>query len=146
MFRCQTCFLSSFSFLVSTGQLCGTVFWLHLISEKEDFYSLPHLLSYQDCKNFQGELFGICNLFRDLSDRLFTSEIIEPQKKQGQKRGNDSDGKDKSAEHGTHFVYSEEGLAGTSNPEIQECNSLEKVTTKEPVLKELGKILRCFLG
>ncbi|KAL4328053.1 hypothetical protein AHAS_Ahas13G0161600 [Arachis hypogaea] len=31
----------------------------------------------QDCKEFQGELFGICNLFRDLSDKLFTSEIIK---------------------------------------------------------------------
>ncbi|CAH9114067.1 unnamed protein product [Cuscuta epithymum] len=31
----------------------------------------------QDCKEFQGELFGICNLFRDLSDQLFTSDIIE---------------------------------------------------------------------
>ncbi|KAJ9562932.1 hypothetical protein OSB04_008092 [Centaurea solstitialis] len=31
----------------------------------------------QDCKEFQGELFGISNLFRDLSDKLFTSEIIE---------------------------------------------------------------------
>ncbi|KAF7015151.1 unnamed protein product [Triticum aestivum] len=31
----------------------------------------------QDDKKFQGELFGICNLFRDLSDKLFTSEIIE---------------------------------------------------------------------
>ncbi|XP_031481063.1 switch 2 isoform X1 [Nymphaea colorata] len=30
----------------------------------------------QDCKEFQGELFGICNLFRDLSDKLFTSEIV----------------------------------------------------------------------
>ncbi|KAK4788486.1 hypothetical protein SAY86_019805 [Trapa natans] len=35
----------------------------------------------QDCKEFQGELFGICNLFRDLSDKLFTSEIIELHKK-----------------------------------------------------------------
>ena len=32
---------------------------------------------FQDDKKFQGELFGICNLFRDLSDKLFTSEIIE---------------------------------------------------------------------
>ncbi|XP_073226331.1 switch 2 isoform X4 [Cicer arietinum] len=31
----------------------------------------------QDCKEFKGELFGICNLFRDLSDKIFTSEIIE---------------------------------------------------------------------
>uniref|UniRef100_A0A803QJG7 Switch 2 n=1 Tax=Cannabis sativa TaxID=3483 RepID=A0A803QJG7_CANSA len=30
----------------------------------------------QNCKEFQGELFGICNLFRDLSDKVFTSEII----------------------------------------------------------------------
>ncbi|XP_024988466.1 switch 2 isoform X2 [Cynara cardunculus var. scolymus] len=37
----------------------------------------------QDCKEFQGELFGISNLFRDLSDKLFTSEIIEPHDKQG---------------------------------------------------------------
>lgn len=37
----------------------------------------------QDCKEFQGELFGICNLFRDLSDKLFTSEIIEMHEKQG---------------------------------------------------------------
>ncbi|KAG9439253.1 hypothetical protein H6P81_019418 [Aristolochia fimbriata] len=33
----------------------------------------------QDCKEFQGELFGIGNLFRDLSDKLFTREIIELQ-------------------------------------------------------------------
>ncbi|XP_071701581.1 switch 2-like [Rutidosis leptorrhynchoides] len=33
----------------------------------------------QDCKEFQGELFGISNLFRDLSDKLFTSEIIHKQ-------------------------------------------------------------------
>ncbi|XP_065876796.1 switch 2 [Euphorbia lathyris] len=37
----------------------------------------------QDCKQFQGELFGICNLFRDLSDKLFTSEILELHDKQG---------------------------------------------------------------
>lgn len=37
----------------------------------------------QDCKEFQGELFGICNLFRDLSDKLFTSEIIELHENQG---------------------------------------------------------------
>ncbi|XP_042436197.1 switch 2-like isoform X2 [Zingiber officinale] len=38
----------------------------------------------QDCKEFQGELFGICNLFHDLSDKLFTSEIIEMHEKGGQ--------------------------------------------------------------
>ncbi|XP_020578649.1 switch 2 [Phalaenopsis equestris] len=39
----------------------------------------------QDCKEFKGELFGICNLFRDLSDKLFTSEIIEMHAKNGKK-------------------------------------------------------------
>ena len=39
-------------------------------------------LLLQDCKEFKGELFGICNLFRDLSDKLFTSEIIELHGKQ----------------------------------------------------------------
>ncbi|CAN8295742.1 unnamed protein product [Cochlearia groenlandica] len=34
----------------------------------------------QDCKEFKGELFGISNLFRDLSDKLFTSEIVEVHK------------------------------------------------------------------
>ncbi|KAK9078755.1 hypothetical protein SSX86_002813 [Deinandra increscens subsp. villosa] len=40
----------------------------------------------QDCKEFQGELFGISNLFRDLSDKLFTSEIIQSYDKQGTKQ------------------------------------------------------------
>lgn len=44
--------------------------------------SLPKPLNicgshFQDSKEFQGELFGISNLFSDLSDKLFTSEIIE---------------------------------------------------------------------
>lgn len=41
----------------------------------------------QDCKEFKGELFGICNLFRDLSDKLFTSEIFELHEKNGQDYG-----------------------------------------------------------
>ncbi|KAL1817503.1 hypothetical protein DCAR_0521950 [Daucus carota subsp. sativus] len=49
----------------------------------------------QDCKQFQGELFGICNLFRDLSDKLFTSEIIELHEKQGQEQENPSARQDK---------------------------------------------------
>lgn len=49
-------------------------------------YSFTSVASLQDCKNFQGELFGICNLFRDLSDKLFTSEIIELHEKQGRQQ------------------------------------------------------------
>ncbi|KAJ3678039.1 hypothetical protein LUZ60_001842 [Juncus effusus] len=42
----------------------------------------------QDNKKFQGELFGISNLFRDLSDKLFTSEIIEMHEDQGKQINN----------------------------------------------------------
>ncbi|KAI3994781.1 hypothetical protein MKX01_037332 [Papaver californicum] len=45
----------------------------------------------QACKEFQGELFGISNLFRDLSDKLFTSEIIELNGKHDQNHGNHND-------------------------------------------------------
>lgn len=48
------------------------------------------LIQVQDCKKFQGELFGICNLFRDLSDKLFTSEIIEMHEEQGRNTGTDN--------------------------------------------------------
>ncbi|KAK3149815.1 hypothetical protein QOZ80_3AG0223310 [Eleusine coracana subsp. coracana] len=51
-------------FLISTRAVSGKI-------EKRYFEGV------QDDKKFKGELFGICNLFRDLSDKLFTSEIIE---------------------------------------------------------------------
>ncbi|KAK1279882.1 DNA repair and recombination protein RAD54 [Acorus gramineus] len=51
----------------------------------------------QDCKEFKGELFGICNLFRDLSDKQFTSEIIEMHDKQGQEDQNSQHNKCESA-------------------------------------------------
>ncbi|KAK6141101.1 hypothetical protein DH2020_025156 [Rehmannia glutinosa] len=41
----------------------------------------------QDCKEFQGELFGICNLFRDLSNELFTSEIVQVHEKETSAKG-----------------------------------------------------------
>lgn len=40
-------------------------------------------LFLKDSKEFRGELFGICNLFRDLSDKLFTSNIVGVHDKQG---------------------------------------------------------------
>lgn len=42
---------------------------------------LTSVVCLKDCKEFQGELFGICNLFRDLSDKLFTSELVESHEK-----------------------------------------------------------------
>lgn len=46
----------------------------------------------QDDKKFQGELFGICNLFRDLSDKLFTSEIIEMHGEHGKSSATEATG------------------------------------------------------
>ncbi|CAN6292907.1 unnamed protein product [Urochloa humidicola] len=46
----------------------------------------------QDDKKFQGELFGICNLFRDLSDKLFTSEIIEMHGEHGKNSATEATG------------------------------------------------------
>ncbi|KAJ8764653.1 hypothetical protein K2173_006977 [Erythroxylum novogranatense] len=69
----------------------------------------------QDCKQFQGELFGICNLFRDLSDKLFTSEIIELHEKD---RNDDA-----------HCSATKQERAALDN---------EKGTTCKPVLEEMG--------
>ncbi|KAJ6371704.1 hypothetical protein OIU77_002092 [Salix suchowensis] len=60
----------------------------------------------QDCKEFQGELFGICNLFRDLSDELFTSKIIELHEKQGKGDGQCSTTKQELPQSGTCFSSS----------------------------------------
>ncbi|KAI4333950.1 hypothetical protein L6164_018698 [Bauhinia variegata] len=73
----------------------------------------------QDCKEFQGELFGICNLFRDLSDKLFTSEIIELHEKQG-------------TEHGYTTEQELTDLEESSAP------SEEARVTRKPDLEELG--------
>ncbi|XP_058096097.1 switch 2 isoform X2 [Magnolia sinica] len=58
----------------------------------------------QDCKQFQGELFGICNLFRDLSDKLFTGEIIELHEKRGLECRDSHGTKEDSTEHGTNPI------------------------------------------
>ncbi|KAL5972497.1 hypothetical protein ACLOJK_039301 [Asimina triloba] len=54
-----------------------------------------------DCKQFQGELFGICNLFCDLSDKLFTSEIIELHEKRDLEYGDSHSEKEDLTEHET---------------------------------------------
>ncbi|XP_066368083.1 switch 2-like isoform X1 [Miscanthus floridulus] len=46
----------------------------------------------QDDKKFQGELFGICNIFRDLSNKLFTSEIIEMHGEHGKSSATEATG------------------------------------------------------
>ncbi|KFK42719.1 snf2 super family [Arabis alpina] len=75
----------------------------------------------QDCKEFQGELFGISNLFRDLSDKLFTSEIVEMHKD-------------------SNFHVKERSLleTGVSEDEEEEILCSSKPKSEEPSLKDLG--------
>lgn len=81
----------------------------------------------QDCKEFQGELFGICNLFRDLSDKLFTSEIVELHET-SKEHGHKTEQQEKinlSEETGLLASESETGLctesarASTSKPDLE---------------------------
>lgn len=76
----------------------------------------------QDCKEFQGELFGISNLFRDLSDKLFTSEIIE-------KPGQDVT---------DHKTCSSKEARETGVETRGPNDELGKVTKNKPELKDLG--------
>ncbi|XP_068303418.1 switch 2 isoform X2 [Pyrus communis] len=91
----------------------------------------------QDCKEFQGELFGICNLFRDLSDKLFTSEIFELNEKQTQKELYRT--KQESTKVGSdHVSLKEVDVASSSVSEARSTSDSEKRLTSQPVLKEVG--------
>ncbi|KAH7576956.1 hypothetical protein JRO89_XS01G0182600 [Xanthoceras sorbifolium] len=88
----------------------------------------------QDCKEFQGELFGICNLFRDLSDKLFTSEIIELHGKQGQE-----DEQQEEIELGTYIIPAKEAsLSLSSGSKTRRSSDLERPTISKPELEDLG--------
>lgn len=77
----------------------------------------------QDCKEFQGELFGISNLFRDLSDNLFTSEIIELHENQRKEHENSQTAKQDPDELRMNFAPQIEGdesvASGSSKNEHQ---------------------------
>ncbi|KAF5481306.1 hypothetical protein F2P56_001968 [Juglans regia] len=93
----------------------------------------------QDCKEFQGELFGICNLFRDLSDKLFTSEIIELHEKQGDQNGHSLSTKHRLTEPGNNFVsLKEEGITRSSQSETRVCNDSVTDKASKPVLEDMG--------
>lgn len=86
----------------------------------------------QDCKEFQGELFGISNLFRDLSDKLFTSEIIELHENQVKE-------KDLNQQLKINFVPQTEGDSSKNEHQNKE--------TSEPVFRDLGEcIISSFLA
>lgn len=92
----------------------------------------------QDHKQFQGELFGICNLFRDLSDKLFTSEIIELHDKQGHEHMDLGSKHQKENNLRVHFAPSTEITEPcVSDSSVRKPVDLEEATNK-PLLQELG--------
>lgn len=91
---------------------------------------------FQDCKEFKGELFGISNLFSDLSDKLFTSEIIELHEKQG---------KEYEHNHGEKLDLPRLGMDLVPKKETARKFLVddERDKTGEPALKDLGEV--CLL-
>lgn len=112
--------------------------------ENFEFLQFTLLASFQDCKQFQGELFGVCNLFRDLSDKLFTSEIIELHEKQGKDDGNCSTMTNELPEIMSCFLPQKQvGATIVSKSENNRSIDDDSATTNKPVLEELGKF-NCF--
>lgn len=111
-----------------------------------DLLHLTSLAPFQDCKEFQGELFGICNLFRDLSNKLFTSEIIELHEKQGDQHGHSLVTKHRLTEPGNNFVsLKEEGVKYSSDLETRVCNDFVTDEASKPVLEDMGMQIFFFV-
>lgn len=92
----------------------------------------------QDCKQFQGELFGICNLFRDLSEKLFTSDIIQLHGKQGKENEHLSTGKESLTDLGMYFLPPQARDIFSSGSKNAKPMDLERGSTIAPAVKELG--------
>ncbi|KAJ4845600.1 Swi5 complex subunit Swi2 [Turnera subulata] len=92
----------------------------------------------QDCKAFQGELFGISNLFRDLSDKLFTSEIIELHEKHGNDDRGCSTTIQKLSEVGTDFLPRKHAGETSAGSQSSRPDDHKRATNSKPVLEELG--------
>ncbi|GMN53825.1 hypothetical protein TIFTF001_022949 [Ficus carica] len=88
----------------------------------------------QDCKEFQGELFGVCNLFRDLSDKLFTNKIIEFHEKQGQHDKHPPNRKQELTEVGNSSVTSENASPTVSSRSENDS----KKTSSKLTFEDLG--------
>ncbi|KAL6536897.1 Swi5 complex subunit Swi2 [Orobanche hederae] len=96
----------------------------------------------QDCKEFRGELFGICNLFRDLSNELFTSEIVEVHEKKGNASNlNDSTEID-SGGLGVEFDFPGRERASKHSVEFETNEPKDKRKTRilDPTLEDLGVV------
>lgn len=99
-------------------------------------HPLTPVASLQDCKQFQGELFGICNLFRDLSDKLFTSEIIELHEKQGREQENHN-AKQDTTDLVTYFLPS----LGTGKMSSSVSDDLNKDNSVKLVPDDFGEFV-----
>lgn len=99
------------------------------------------LAFFQNCKEFQGELFGICNLFRDLSDKHFTSEIIELHEKQEQEHEHHHSNKEELTKLGNNFIPIKEAGTSSSGSQIRITSPSKKASTSTPVLEDLGNFL-----
>jgi len=111
-----------------------------------EFLLFTSLGPCQDCKEFQGELFGICNLFRDLSDKLFTSEIIELHEKQGQEDGHHLSTKQGLTELGNNFDSSKEvGVIFSSESETRVPGDSKWAKTSKPAFEDMGTLIFLFV-
>ena len=85
-------------------------------------------------------------LFRDLSDKLFTSEIIELHEKRGQEYELHRSAKQDLNKLGMYLVPPEAVKEEVSSAsETSKRNDLERNTRIKPVLKDLGEFILVFL-
>ncbi|XP_011085388.1 switch 2 isoform X2 [Sesamum indicum] len=94
----------------------------------------------QDCKKFQGELFGICNLFRDLSDKLFTSEILEFHEKEEKEYNHIRNAELDLTELGIDFDPQKKTAARKSVIYASNDPKDKRKTRLNPVLEDLGVV------
>ncbi|KAL7137046.1 hypothetical protein ABFS83_10G068000 [Erythranthe nasuta] len=87
----------------------------------------------QDCKEFKGELFGISNLFRDLSNELFTSEIVEFGEKQNH---SNRSAKLDLTDFGISFDSHENEISASELSEHKD----KRETRVNPILEDLGVV------
>ncbi|KAL0301648.1 UNVERIFIED_CONTAM: Switch 2 [Sesamum radiatum] len=94
----------------------------------------------QDCKKFQGELFGICNLFRDLSDKHFSSEILEFHENEGKEYNHIHTAELDLTEPGIDFDPQKKTAAGKSVVYASNDPKDKRKTRLNPVLEDLGVV------
>ncbi|XP_038901191.1 switch 2 [Benincasa hispida] len=92
----------------------------------------------QDCKKFQGELFGICNLFSDLSDKLFTSEIIEMHEEKKTNEGFAPNTDQNMSKAGSSVPSEKTNAVGSVVFEPQKPTHPGNTATNKPMLEDLG--------